>query len=214
MGGSASKSSSGPLCAWPQCEAVISQTRDLVPGIRERMLRWILSEAKKGTKSIGFVPSEGLERASAAGLVLIDIENDDPVAFMVWGPGRKRQVLRIYQAWTRADARRMTRAAALVESLRATAERQAFVELMCWCAADLESTAFWEALGFAKKAARLGGGRRIHYRYSKPVKIDGLLPGFSLESAGPVQTSERPSLLRQVRVGGRASPEQSQRRFL
>jgi len=193
---------------------MIQETRDLVPGIHQSALRWILSEAKRGTKSIGFVPAEGLERASAAGLVLIDIENDDPVGFLVYGRSRSRLVTRIYQCWVRNDARRMLRATAIVDHLAQISARERAVELTCWCAADLDSTAFWEALGFHWIGSRLGGGKRVHWRYSRIIRTGGHLPGFELATHARGRTSERPSPLRQVKSGGKASPNPLQRRFL
>jgi len=181
---------------------VICATRDLVPGTAANALRWILSEAKKGTKSIGFVPLEGLERASAAGRVHIAFENDDPVAFCVWGPSRSRLVIRLYQVWTRNDARRLLHASAILETLSANAGRQAFVELACWCAADLESTAFWLALGFKENARRPGGGGRVHVNFVRPIKKGRPLLALSPGWGGHGKATPKSSPLVGVQAGG------------
>lgn len=198
---------------------MICATRDLVPGTAANALRWILSEAKKGTKSIGFVPLEGLERASRAGRVHIAFENDDPVAFCVWGPSRSRLVIRLYQVWTRNDARRLTHATAILEQIAQLGAARGAVELACWCAQDLEATIFWASLGFTENALRPGGRGRVHVNFVRPIKRGRPLLALSPGWGGHGKATPKSSPLVGVQAGGTAlrrlrPPCDHQRRLL
>ena len=103
-------------------------------------LRRIESEA------VGFIPIQRYEmeiEGSRHGSVLVCLENNDHVGFL-YATHNQAGVTHIQQIAIQEDARRMTRASALVRA--AQTPRDYLISLRC--AADLEATKFWEVLGF------------------------------------------------------------------
>jgi hypothetical protein len=119
---------------------------------------------RKHHDAIGFLPRVALERAIGLGWVMLALENGEPAGY-VYGQSpyqRRKDVAIIYQAAICFDARRRLLGTALVESL--VARFPPTVRQVClWCAADLDASLFWSALGFAAVACRDGArstGRR------------------------------------------------------
>ena len=97
-------------------------------------------------EAVGFIPYQRYEMevdGRRGGSIYLAWENGDPVGF-VYATHNRTGVTHIQQVAVQEDARRMERATALVEA--AQKERDWLVTLRC--AADLEATHFWEALGF------------------------------------------------------------------
>jgi len=137
-------------------------------------VEWVLSESRKGTNAIGFVPGPRLRRDAARGRLVIVVNNDDMVAFLL--RGALRRTVSITQLWTRRDARRVTHAAAAVEHVAAAAVLAGCTELHCRCAADLVAAeCFWPALGFAEVERQRGGNARgrdvITFRRHLPTPL-------------------------------------------
>ena len=182
---------------------MINCTADLDLKNQEEALKWIRSESLKGTKSIGFIPDKGLAHAHVHRRIHWAQENDDPVVFCVHGPSRRRLIARVYQIWTRNDARRLLHAQAMIEVLERLYRKRGAIQMSCWCAADLESTVFWTALGFQEAGRRLGGGSRQHIRFVRPITTAGRLAGFQLETSEHGSTIHEPTLLRGLQAAGR-----------
>lgn len=182
---------------------MISCTADLDLQHQSEVLKWIRSEALKGTKSIGFIPEKGLLHAHLHRRIHWADENDDPVVFCVHGPSRRRLICKVYQIWTRNDARRLLHARAMIEVLERIYRARGAIQMSCWCAADLEATVFWSALGFQEAGRRLGGGSRQHIRFVRPITTTGWLAGFQLETSEPGLTRHEPSLLRGQQAAGK-----------
>jgi hypothetical protein len=98
-------------------------------------------------EAIGFIPMQRYEMeidGRSGGSILICWENGDPVGFL-YATHNRAGVTHIQQVAIQEDARRLERATALV--VAAQREKDWLVTLRC--AADLDATSFWEALGFA-----------------------------------------------------------------
>ena len=101
---------------------------------------------KKEGEAIGFIPLQRYEMeitGARHGSILVYEENKELVGFL-YATHNQAGVTHIQQVAIQEDARRVERATALV--LAAQKEHDWMVS--CRCAADLESTHFWEALGF------------------------------------------------------------------
>jgi hypothetical protein len=117
------------------------------PGWPRDAVAWCLSEAKKGTNAIGFVPRERFEYDARRGRVCVVVTNGDLVAFLLRGSLRST-VCVITQLWTRQDARQLHHAAAAVGWCRASAVHLGCEALQATCADDLEAQKVWPRLGF------------------------------------------------------------------
>ena len=121
-------------------------------------LKFILSEGKKGTNEIGFLPTEALERYIEKGWINLCENNGDRIGFSVlqWSASTGR----ILQLWLIADARRAAAGLALLAVAKHKAAALFTQRLSCWCAEDLEANAFWQAVGFDATGTRKGGEAR------------------------------------------------------
>jgi hypothetical protein len=102
---------------------------------------------RQESESIGFIPIQRYEmeiEGDRHGSILIAKENGDHVGFL-YATHNSAGVTHIQQIAIQEDARRLERATLLVEA--ATRDRDWLVSLRC--AADLDATDFWEALGFS-----------------------------------------------------------------
>lgn len=126
-------------------------------------LRWVRSEAAKGTHELGFIPWPRVERDAAAGRLLVVACNGDLVCWLLRGVGGGRfgRVVPITQLWTRADARRELFASAAVQALSRRAQAEGRTELQARCGLDLlPANLLWVSLGFVPVAYRRGGKAR------------------------------------------------------
>ena len=121
-------------------------------------LKYIESLAKSDFESIGFIPnSRYVKIADGQSLnesLLLCFENNDPVGFCY--ATHRNYGTKIHQIIIQEDARRATRATALVNQI--TKPDDVFVSLRC--ADDLqEANLFWQSIGF-QPLRRLTGGKQ------------------------------------------------------
>jgi N-acetylglutamate synthase-like GNAT family acetyltransferase len=109
-------------------------------------LSYIEHLRRQESDAIGFIPIQRYEMeidGRRHGTMLLAFENDDPVGF-IYATHNRAGVTHIQQVAVQEDARMLERGKLLVDGV--TKELDWLVS--CRCAADLESTNFWEALGF------------------------------------------------------------------
>ena len=109
-------------------------------------IKYIDHLRKQESEAIGFIPIQGYEMeidGRRGGSIYICWEHNDPVGF-IYATHNRAGVTHIQQVAVQEDARRMERASALVEATQQ--DRDWLMSLRC--AADLEATEFWTALGF------------------------------------------------------------------
>ncbi len=109
-------------------------------------LKYIDSLRKKESKAIGFIPLARYEMEITGerhGTILVYEENADLVGFL-YATHNQSRVTHIQQIAIQEDARRLECGKSLVEAARKNGDWL----LSCRCAADLESTAFWQGIGF------------------------------------------------------------------
>jgi len=126
-------------------------------------------------EAVGFVPFsrwEGVMEHRPETISML-YENGDMVGYVWWTPGIP--VAAIQQLVVREDARRFERGTELVARAILRMNHPLRYGVTCRCRCDLESTAFWEAVGF--RAIRLEeSGRRgpvmRYYRELRPALLD------------------------------------------
>lgn len=131
---------------------------------RDEVERFIRASAKTETNTIGFLPWCAVQRYIEAGTVIVGRVNGDLVAWAVFGVHKKG--VRIYQIFTRRDARRYEYGRQLVSFIERCTPREK--KISCWCATDLDAMLFWQALEFSVTGHRTGGRarRRLHTEYT------------------------------------------------
>jgi len=150
-------SASGPFGDVSSALRIIWSDSDAWPG---DAMRFVRSEAKKGTHELGFVPWPRVERDAAKGRLLVLTANDDLVAWLLLGIGGGRfgTVCPIVQLWTRLDARRFWFASEAVLAAGRKAHKEGRTELQARCSLDLlPANLLWVSLGFVPVALRRGG---------------------------------------------------------
>ena len=108
---------------------------------------------------LGFLPKTTFERYLQQHKLRLQYLNDEPCGFLTHGQPRTNDCVKIYQACIQTDARRIKEATELVHGLIADCRRVQAASLVCRCAADLDATAFWKALGFRPVALELPASR-------------------------------------------------------
>ena len=119
---------------------------------------FVVSLMEKNYESLGFLPRPKLEEYAQRGQVLLELENDEPCGYLVYGNGWPR--LRIYQACIQYDARRREHGISLVTKLVRVADERRCEMITLWCADDLDANAFWKVAGFSFGGQREGGMKR------------------------------------------------------
>jgi N-acetylglutamate synthase-like GNAT family acetyltransferase len=118
-------------------------------GVRSARLddvSYIVGLHRKETDQLGFIPQSCYEREIGGvtnGTILIYEENGDSVGF-IYATHNRHGITKIHQIAMQEDARRMQRASDLVSAV----ERDVDWLVSLRCAADLDATDFWEAVGF------------------------------------------------------------------
>jgi ribosomal protein S18 acetylase RimI-like enzyme len=121
-------------------------------------LSYVRDLMEKNYEAVGFIPLPALEQYVQRGQVLMQYENDEPCGYLAFGNGWP--VLKVYQCCIQVDARRAAQASALVLRLIDIARERNCVAISLWCADDLESNSFWQAMGFHFGGQREGGAKR------------------------------------------------------
>ena len=129
------------------------------------VVSYAVALANRNSEALSFIPAPKLQDYHRRGRLLTVSENGDLCGFLVWG-GR-HGLVKVYQVCVQDDARRLEHGAALIGKLEAMT--LGAESLSAWCAADLESNAFWQALGFVFSGSRMGGVRRgrVHHLWIK-----------------------------------------------
>ena len=132
--------------------------------------------SRNESEAVGFIPKSRYEKeitGESNGLVLVAKENNDHVGFL-YATRNNQGVTHIQQVAIQEDARRLERATLLVEaSIRPT---DWLVSLRC--ATDLDSTKFWESLGFQVESITSPANRRKRSILRFQKVVGGLwLPG-------------------------------------
>ena len=131
-------------------------------------LPFMVDLGRKSFDAIGFIPASRYERiieGEGNSTIHVAEANGDPVGFIY--ATHNLTGTKVQQCVVREDARRLQFARALV--CAAIGPNDTFIAARC--AADLESNAFWQALGFAECSRSAGGDRRGRtvIRYIKTV---------------------------------------------
>jgi len=108
---------------------------------------------KENSYAVGFVPNTYFEKEVYGGIknsVLLICEcNNDPVGYVYLTPGKKSYTYgKIQQIAIRDDARRLHYGTALIDVCQQFCEMFGRKGFTLRCRVDLESNAFWKALGF------------------------------------------------------------------
>lgn len=157
------------------------------------VIDFIISESRKGTHSIGFLPRCTIERYRDRGWISICHDGNEFVGFLV--SGRHRKQWAIYQLWTVNDARRIGVAQRLVMDLEAVARSCGVNSVRARVAVDLESNLFWDAMDYQIKETVPGGrfrNRMIHSRLKIFTPITGVLSVDAVSLRSVLQTLTKP----------------------
>lgn len=113
-------------------------------------LRFVDSLQKKFGKSLGFLPTQALEKNLEAGNVVITNENDDAAGYLLVRPILSWQpsMASIVQAAVCMDAQRRHHGLRLLLQIESEARRRGQVAMQANCAIGVEANDFWRAAGF------------------------------------------------------------------
>ena len=136
-------------------------------------LPYIVHLAKIEDQCLGFVPSTRYEftineQGTKTCVINVLKENNQHLGFVYAGITPDKNITKIYQIAVQQDARRLTFATALVDSV--TLESTDFITLRC--ATDLESNRFWTALDF-EEGRLLQGGKTRNRKIQQYYKTTG-----------------------------------------
>jgi hypothetical protein len=157
------------FCIGVKMEVLFSKQLD-----KCKPIEWIISEMKKGTHEIGFIPRCAIERYHHRGDICIVVENGDMLAFCV--SYAQKEIVRIVAMWTRIDARRIAAATFLLQHIENVAAHWNKKWITLWCAADIAAVQFWQAQKYVSRDVRHGSLRekRMHFKFMKA--LDGAFP--------------------------------------
>lgn len=147
------------------------------------MLKYVTDLMEKNYEAVGFLPAPRVAAYFESGQVLVQLENGEPCGYLIYGFGWP--ALKVYQCCIQVDARRRESGAALVRRLIEVAEKRGCCTINLYCADDLESNGFWEAMGFHFAGTRDNGNRRgrLHNRWVLWVEA-AIQPDLLLSAAG------------------------------
>lgn len=169
-------------------------------------ISWITKESLKGSYALGFIPHAAYDRYSRVRGLYTWEESGELLAFVVCRVRHLR--LRIFQIWTRCDARRELFAAQMIGALLEIKKHDA-VWASCWCREDLDATAFWKAVGFRAISYRRGGNQRkidqVFFQQTLRVCSRKDLLALDPKPATTFFESRRASPMVARQVGGRAA---------
>lgn len=153
---------------------------------RGGVLKFVLSEARRGRESIGFIPKAEYAKAAASGRLTLCVGNDDLLGFLLRGVWRNKA--RIHQLWMRADARRHLYGSLLVSEYLADATHNGCQLIACNCANDLDAMLFWPSMGFRRTTERIASNwrrRRVTEFQRLLVRMPGVKRMQALLERGP-----------------------------
>src|SRR3990167_4561689 len=108
---------------------------------------------KENSFAVGFIQKSIWEKYVYGGernfIVFIGEVNNDMVGYALITPGKKSgSYAKIQQIAVRQDARRLEYGTAIIEAVKKFCNRFGRIGVSLRCRKDLESNAFWKALGF------------------------------------------------------------------
>lgn len=126
-----------------------AESRPLVRGTVAD-LKFIDSLQKKFGKSLGFLPTQALEKNLEAGNVVITNENDTEAGYLLVRPilGWQPLMASIVQAAVCMDAQRRHHGLRLLLQIESEARKRGQVAMQANCAIGVEANDFWRAAGF------------------------------------------------------------------
>lgn len=122
-------------------------------------LKFVLDLQRKFSNQIGYLPAGPTNRELERGRILVGELNATEAGMLLWQPQFVGQpkTAGIIQAAVAMDAQKRYLGLRLVSEVIDTATKNGSTILQAWCRSDLESNAFWQALGFLTVATRPGG---------------------------------------------------------
>ncbi len=123
-------------------------------------LSYIDDLQRRNSSVLAFYPHAALERALAAGQILLAEENGEPAGYLWHGPARPGRDVVVYQACIDYELRRQHLGYSLVANLIALGQAAGATGIRLRCASSAEANAFWQAAGFYVTAVVPGGVRR------------------------------------------------------
>ena len=153
-------------------------SRELPPCEQSTALSFCYSASKIDANSIGWLPKTAYDVRHTNGELLVCLNNEDLVGFVLMSKPSPYQELRCLQIWVRPDARIILHGRHMLGVLENIAAERRCICLRCWCAEDLPSNLFWAAMGWHKKNWRLGPAKkpRRHNLYVKMLSPARLSP--------------------------------------
>lgn len=151
--------------------------------VRE-IVAFVGSASKIDAHAIGFLTHLAYQNAHYQNRIIVLRRNNDLCGFILYSLNKRREC-RILQIWVRADARIFENGRALIAWLENNIARPHNSWCVrCWCAEDLESNLFWNAMGFENPCWRWGPAQnpRRHKLWIKkqPTDLQSLLAATSL----------------------------------
>lgn len=113
-------------------------------------VKYVIDLQKRFSNHLGFLPAVAIKEYVDAKRVGIAFENGEPAGYVLGRDAyRSQPLLRpICQAAVQMDAQRKYHGEQLVKRVVARAQAAGQLAVQAVCAGDLESNAFWKALGF------------------------------------------------------------------
>lgn len=134
-------------------------TSSLSGAAADEVMSFIRGEQRKGRESIGWVPWSGVERTHANGRIAVLTKHSTIVGFVMFGPSKTS--CKVFQAWVRKDLREITHGRQLICGLKFWSLMRGLVRIKLWCADDLPSNYFWQAIGCEKIGERNRSKKRV-----------------------------------------------------
>lgn len=123
---------------------------------------FIVELMRRDTDALGFIPRPALhDRITRRGRFILQRDGfGRRRGYLLHGPPRPNQPLRIYQVCVDVDHRRILHATQMLDELLRRAREGGATEILLRCATDLAANAFWRAIGAIPTATIQGGRRR------------------------------------------------------
>lgn len=127
-----------------------------------RHLRFLLDLQRKFSNQVGYLPGAAFEKYLEWSRVLLVRENTEPAGYILTRNrlNSARWCRPIIQAAICYDAQRRHLGLTMLEQIARDAKRQLLEGMQCWCAADIDAVAFWQAAGFEEICRRDPNNRR------------------------------------------------------
>jgi len=118
----------------------------------DKSVEYAVNLMRKNYEQVGFLPKPRMSEYAISGQLWLQYENNEPCGYLVFGNGWP--ILKVYQCCIQIDAQRVRHASILIRALIEKAKDWKCSMITLWCAEDLESNSFWQAMGFEMKSQR------------------------------------------------------------